>query len=69
MFDMGFLPSVKRILKLSRRRVGKRCYFPATFPGEIEELLSNAHPSARVAIVISRPGAYRQPCIFSVPEH
>jgi ATP-dependent RNA helicase RhlE len=55
MFDMGFLPDVKRIIKLLP---GKRqnMLFSATFPKEVEELAAGMlHHPKRVAVGISAP--------------
>lgn len=55
MFDMGFLPDIKRIINLLPAK-RQNMLFSATFPKEIEELASHmlVHPK-RVAVGISAP--------------
>lgn len=68
MFDMGFLPDVKRILK---HLPGKRqnMLFSATFPREIEELARQVlqHPK-RVAVGISRPAHTVSHALYPVTQ-
>jgi len=69
MFDMGFLPSVRRILKhVPARR--QTLLFSATFPPEVEELArqSLSHPQ-RVALGLSRPAHTVEHALFPVPPH
>jgi len=69
MLDMGFLPSVKRILKhVPARR--QTLLFSATFPEEIEELAAQhlSRPQ-RIAIGLSRPARTVTHAIFPVPQH
>ncbi|MEX1248511.1 MAG: DEAD/DEAH box helicase [Anaerolineales bacterium] len=55
MFDMGFLPDVKRILKLLPAQ-RQNMLFSATFPKEVEELARQMlHNPKRVAVGISAP--------------
>jgi ATP-dependent RNA helicase RhlE len=55
MFDMGFLPDVKRILKLLPAQ-RQNMLFSATFPKEVEELARQVlHNPKRVAVGISAP--------------
>ncbi len=69
MFDMGFLPDVKRIIKavpVQRQTM----LFSATFPAEIEQLASQSlkHPK-RIAIGISRPAHTVTHALYPVPQH
>jgi ATP-dependent RNA helicase RhlE len=69
MLDMGFLPSVKRLLKhVPARR--QTLLFSATFPEEIEELAAQtlSRPQ-RIAIGLSRPAHTVTHTIFPVPQH
>ncbi|MCL7487875.1 MAG: DEAD/DEAH box helicase [Desulfobulbaceae bacterium] len=68
MFDMGFLPPIRRIIKaLPANR--QTLLFSATMPGEIlhlaEEILNNP---ARVQIAHSRPTATVEQVLFSVEQ-
>ena len=69
MFDMGFLPAVKRILSLvSGRR--QTMLFSATFPAEIEQLASHAlKQPRRIAIGLSRPVYTVTHALYPVPQH
>ncbi|MBN1894332.1 DEAD/DEAH box helicase [bacterium] len=69
MFDMGFLPSVRKILaRVPSKR--QTLLFSATFPKEIEELASEAlrHPK-RIAIGLSRPAHTVAHALYPVPQH
>ena len=69
MFDMGFLPDVKRILKqIPARR--QTMLFSATFPPEIESLATQTlnHPK-RIAIGLSRPAYTVTHALYPVPQH
>jgi ATP-dependent RNA helicase RhlE len=69
MLDMGFLPSVKRILKhLPSHR--QTMLFSATFPAEIEQLAAQTlqHPR-RIAIGLSLPARTVAHAIYPVPQH
>ncbi len=69
MFDMGFLPSVRRILKHvpSRRQT---MLFSATFPREVEELASQSlHRPERIAVDLARPAHTVAHALFPVPSH
>ncbi len=69
MFDMGFLPSVKRILQhVPARR--QTMLFSATFPAEIEQLSAQAltRPQ-RIAIGLSRPAHTVKHALYPVPQH
>lgn len=55
MFDMGFLPDVRRILNLVPDQ-RQTLFFSATFPKEVRELAEQAlHDPQRVAVGISAP--------------
>ncbi|MCE1253197.1 MAG: DEAD/DEAH box helicase [Anaerolineae bacterium] len=69
MLDMGFLPSVRRILKVLP---GQRqtMLFSATFPDEIEALAAQQlYEPKRIAIGISRPAHTVSHALYSVPQH
>ena len=69
MFDMGFLPDVKRIIShLPPRR--QTMLFSATFPKEVEQLasLSLRNPK-RIAIGLSRPAHTVSHALYPVPQH
>ena len=69
MFDMGFLPDIKRILKYVP---GKRqtMLFSATFPAEIEKLASQIlHNPKRISIGLARPAYTVEHTIFPVQQH
>ncbi|MCX7048910.1 MAG: DEAD/DEAH box helicase, partial [Candidatus Sumerlaeota bacterium] len=69
MFDMGFLPSIKRILKhVPAHR--QTMLFSATFPEEIEHLAAQAlRDPKRVAIGLSRPAHTVAHALFPVAAH
>jgi ATP-dependent RNA helicase RhlE len=69
MFDMGFLPSVKKIVKhVPAKR--QTLLFSATMPKEIEELAGQIlnHPQ-RISIGISRPAHTVSHALFPVTHH
>jgi len=69
MFDMGFLPSVKRILKYVPAR-RQTMLFSATFPNEIEQLAAQSlRQPQRIAIGLSRPVQTVTHALFPVPQH
>jgi len=69
MFDMGFLPSIKRILKLVPAR-RQTMLFSATFPAEIEQLAAQSlRQPKRIAIGLSRPVQTVTHALFPVPQH
>jgi ATP-dependent RNA helicase RhlE len=69
MFDMGFLPSVRRILKYVPAR-RQTMLFSATFPVEVEELASQSlRQPKRIAIGLSRPVQTVSHALFPVPQH
>lgn len=69
MLDMGFLPSVKRLLRhLPPRR--QTMLFSATFPEEIEQLATQTLTQPkRVAIGLSRPAHTVAHALFPVSQH
>ena len=69
MFDMGFLPDVKRIVKavpVERQTM----LFSATFPPEVELLAASTltHPQ-KIAMGISRPAYTVTHALYPVPPH
>ena len=69
MLDMGFLPSVRQILKhVPTRR--QTLLFSATFPPEIEQLAAQTlrHPQ-RIAIGLTRPAQTVSHALFPVAQH
>lgn len=69
MFDMGFLPDVKRIIKtLPAER--QTMLFSATFPGEVEFLASSTLKNPqKIAMGISRPAHTVTHALYPVPPH
>ena len=69
MFDMGFLPSVRRILqRVPARR--QTMLFSATFPKEVEELAAQSlSQPKRITMGLSRPAHTVTHAIFPVPQH
>ena len=69
MFDMGFLPDIKRIISyLPKHR--QTMLFSATFAPEIEALAKKVlHNPKRIALGLSRPAHTVSHALFSVPQH
>ncbi len=69
MFDMGFLPDVKRIIKvLPTHR--QTMLFSATFPSEVEFLASSTLKNPqKIAMGISRPAHTVTHALYPVPPH
>lgn len=69
MFDMGFLPDVKRIIKAVPER-RQTMLFSATFPGEVEQLASHSlvEPQ-KIAMGISKPAVTVSHALYPVPQH
>ena len=69
MFDMGFLPDVKRIIKavpVQRQTM----LFSATFPSEVEFLASSSLKNPqKIAMGISRPAHTVTHALYPVPPH
>jgi ATP-dependent RNA helicase RhlE len=69
MFDMGFLPDVKRIIKAVPTE-RQTMLFSATFPAEVELLASQSlmNPQ-RISMGISKPAVTVTHALFPVPQH
>ena len=69
MFDMGFLPDVKRIIKAVPVR-RQTMLFSATFPAEVELLAKSAlvEPQ-KIAMGISKPAITVTHALYPVPQH
>ena len=69
MFDMGFLPDVRRIIKAVPAR-RQTMLFSATFPREVEKLASESlkHPQ-RIAVGLSRPAHTVSHALYPVAQH
>jgi ATP-dependent RNA helicase RhlE len=69
MFDMGFLPDVKRIIKAVPAE-RQTMLFSATFPGEIEQLASQSlRNPQRISMGLSRPVHTVTHALYPVPPH
>ena len=69
MFDMGFLPDVKRIIKAVPAK-RQTMLFSATFPREIEELAKlSLHQPRRISMGISAPAHTVTHALYPVPSH
>ncbi|MFN8479306.1 MAG: DEAD/DEAH box helicase [Kouleothrix sp.] len=69
MFDMGFLPAVRRILKYVPAK-RQTMLFSATFPPEIEQLAAQAlHNPQRVAAGLTRPATTVTHALYPVAQH
>lgn len=69
MFDMGFLPSVKRIISMLPAK-RQTVLFSATFPREVEELASSVlHQPKRVSVSINRAASTVSHALYPVPQH
>lgn len=69
MFDMGFLPDVRRIIKAVPAK-RQTMLFSATFPGEVEQLAAQSlvNPQ-KIAMGISRPAHTVTHALYPVPQH
>ena len=69
MFDMGFLPDVRRIIKavpLQRQTM----LFSATFPPEVEQLAAQSlRDPQRISMGLSRPAHTVTHALYPVPAH
>ncbi len=69
MFDMGFLPDVKRIIKAVPTQ-RQTMLFSATFPPEVEGLASQTlKQPQRISIGLSRPAHTVTHVLYPVPPH
>jgi ATP-dependent RNA helicase RhlE len=69
MFDMGFLPDVKRIIK-AVPTVRQTMLFSATFPAEVEQLASQSlRDPQRITMGLSRPVHTVTHALYPVPQH
>jgi ATP-dependent RNA helicase RhlE len=69
MFDMGFLPDVRRIVKLVPAK-RQTMLFSATFPPEVEKLASETLIAPeRIAVGLSRPAHTVSHALYPVPKH
>jgi ATP-dependent RNA helicase RhlE len=69
MFDMGFLPDVKRIIKAVPAQ-RQTMLFSATFPMEVEQLASQSlREPQRISMGLSRPVHTVSHALYPVPQH
>jgi ATP-dependent RNA helicase RhlE len=69
MFDMGFLPDVRRIVKLIPAK-RQTMLFSATFPPEVEALAAETLTAPRrIAVGLSRPAHTVSHALYPVPKH
>ena len=69
MFDMGFLPDVKRIIKAVPVR-RQTMLFSATFPAEVEQLAAQSLTEPqKIAMGISKPAITVAHALYPVPQH
>jgi ATP-dependent RNA helicase RhlE len=69
MFDMGFLPDVRRIIKAVPAQ-RQTMLFSATFPREVEQLANQSlRNPQRIAVGLSRPAHTVSHAIYPVPQH
>ena len=69
MFDMGFLPDVKRIIKAVPVR-RQTMLFSATFPAEVEQLAAHSLTEPqKIAMGISKPAITVAHALYPVPAH
>ena len=69
MFDMGFLPDVKRIIKAVPTK-RQTMLFSATFPAEVELLASQSLTNPqRISMGISKPAVTVTHALYPVPSH
>ena len=69
MFDMGFLPDVRRVIKAVPTQ-RQTMLFSATFPAEVEQLASQSliEPQ-KIAMGISKPAVTVTHALYPVPQH
>jgi len=69
MFDMGFLPDIRRIIKAVPAQ-RQTMLFSATFPPEVEKLARESlRQPTRIAVGISRPAYTVSHALYPVPQH
>jgi ATP-dependent RNA helicase RhlE len=69
MFDMGFLPDVRRIIKAVPQQ-RQTMLFSATFPPEVELLASQSlNNPQRISMGISKPAVTVTHALYPVPSH
>ena len=69
MFDMGFLPDIKRIIQAVPAK-RQTMLFSATFPPEVEQLAAHTLQSPqRIAVGLSRPAHTVAHALYPVPSH
>ncbi|HAE58976.1 MAG TPA: RNA helicase [Anaerolineae bacterium] len=69
MFDMGFMPDVRRIIKLVPAK-RQTMLFSATFPTEVEKLAAETLSAPqRIAVGLSRPAHTVSHALYPVPKH
>lgn len=69
MFDMGFLPDVRRIIRAVPQQ-RQTMLFSATFPKEVERLAKQSlRNPARISIGMSRPAHTVSHALYPVPQH
>ncbi len=69
MFDMGFLPDVRRIIKAIPAKRQTMLY-SATFPSEVEKLASETLTNPkRIAVGLTRPAHTVTHALYPVPKH
>ncbi len=69
MFDMGFLPDIKRIIQAVPAQ-RQTMLFSATFPLEVEQLAAHSLKSPqRIAVGLSRPAHTVAHALYPVPAH
>ena len=69
MFDMGFLPDVRRIIKAVPAK-RQTMLFSATFPAEVEQLAAQSLTEPqKIAMGISRPAHTVKHALYPVPAH
>lgn len=69
MFDMGFLPDVRRIVKAVPEK-RQTMMFSATFPPDVELLAQQAlHQPQKIAMGIVKPAHTVEHALYPVPQH
>ncbi len=69
MFDMGFMPDVRRITKLIPAK-RQTMLFSATFPAEVEKLAAETLTTPkRIAVGLTRPAHTVTHALYPVPKH